>query len=164
MSTPWGTWRITQTRWIHCILLGSPLSAVCISLPLEYFLLHLATGLHCTFTHVGMNNGSVRLGHRSHHRGPAPVSSIYMLSSPLLSITGSRHQWEAGLGLNQVSWFFADTNNVFRRQCNNYRKGRKSDGRYCAIPINWSWEQRRLWLEQTKTPGELSSCWGCWSP
>lgn len=57
-------------------------------------------------SHVGMNNGFVQLGHRSHHRGQVLVYSVYMLDSPLLSITDSRHRQEAGSELNQVSWVF----------------------------------------------------------
>jgi hypothetical protein len=88
-----------------CVILASLPFAVFVFLSLEH-LLYLATGLHCIFTYVGMNNGSVRLGHRSHHIGPVFVCSVYLLSSPLPSITDSRHQWEAGPGLNQVFWIF----------------------------------------------------------
>lgn len=78
-----------------CSILAPPPFAVCAFLSLGH-LLRLATGLHCKFTYVGMNNGSVRLGHRSHHRGPAFVSSVYLLSSPLPSITDSRFQIPVG--------------------------------------------------------------------
>lgn len=58
-------------------------SAVCVFLSLGLFF--FLPALHCAFTHVAMNNGSARLGHRSR----SPLFTCWALRCPAARMPGT---------------------------------------------------------------------------
>lgn len=111
----------------------------------------------------GMNNESMWLGHRSYHRGPALVPSIYNLAlhcpaSQIPDPGGRQTQcWIKFPGFLLMPTMFV------RRQCNNYRKERKSDDIHCVIQINWHKAAKEVMGRTDRNPKGSCSCWSCWS-